>query len=54
MANKTQRLQCSLALPHNPKHNEISFSDYFDGLVAQMIRSRDLVTFVLTTAKDDR
>ena len=56
VANKTQYLQRSWALPNDSKHAEASFSAIFtDALhlrVAQMSRSPDLGIFVLTT--DDR
>jgi hypothetical protein len=49
---KTQRLQCSRALPIDSKHNEVSFSTISTDLlylrVAQMPRCPDLAIFVLT------
>ncbi len=53
MANKTQFLQCSWALPNGSKHNETSFTTISTDLlhlrIAQTPRSQDLVIFVLTT-----
>jgi hypothetical protein len=53
MANKTQFLQCSWALPNGSKHNEASFTTISTDLLclraAQTPRSQDLVIFVLTT-----
>ena len=53
VANKTQYLQRSWALPNDSKHTEANFSAIFtDTLylqVTQMPRSPDLAIFVLTT-----
>ena len=60
VANKTQYLQCSWALPNDSKHTEASFlailtdtyTLYMYLRVAQMPRSPDLAIFVLTTDND--
>jgi hypothetical protein len=55
VANKTQFLQCSWALPNDSKHNEASFTTTSTASlrlrVAQMPRFRDLAIFV---SPDDR
>ena len=57
VANKTQYLQRSWALPNDSKHTEVSFSatltDTLYLRVTQMPRSPDLAIFVLTTDKTD-
>ena len=56
VANKTQYLQRSWALPNDSKHTEVSFSatltDTLYLRVTQMPRSPDLAIFVLTTDND--